>query len=270
MDAKSSLHAALYRVFRILVYADDEELKQYDMEQDLRKEQEQLEQAHLKHDDDADDNDTDDTENGARSLMDNNHNNNNNDDDVRQKKETNHNDDDDDNTVGVLSRVDTIIICMGTWHFTTEQCNAGGERNANGNTTTLGQQTELIQLLSEEFVSKRNYTVVWRTTPYCSGKAKNGTRVGYADTDWYSEQAMNTMDDIRRRSRGTSVNTRRSSGSGGGSRSIQYVDFGGAIRPRSFGPDRIEGDMNAHYGSQARLVLLQMITNRLQEHEEER
>jgi hypothetical protein len=46
---------------------------------------------------------------------------------------------------------------------------------------------------------------------------------------------------------------------------LSYVDWGGAILPRSFGEDRIVGDMPAHNGLEPRHVLLQMITNELLE-----
>jgi hypothetical protein len=44
---------------------------------------------------------------------------------------------------------------------------------------------------------------------------------------------------------------------------VQYVDFARAIRPRSFGKDRIVGDHYAHYGSTARVVMIQMLSNLL-------
>jgi hypothetical protein len=42
---------------------------------------------------------------------------------------------------------------------------------------------------------------------------------------------------------------------------ITYVHFGGAIEPKSYGRDRLVGDMNAHYGPIPRIVLAQMIVN---------
>jgi len=42
---------------------------------------------------------------------------------------------------------------------------------------------------------------------------------------------------------------------------VQYIHWGGAMEPRSFGPARIHGDTEAHYGLEARLVFLQMLTN---------
>jgi len=47
---------------------------------------------------------------------------------------------------------------------------------------------------------------------------------------------------------------------------LTYVDWGGAIQSRSFGKERIQGDLKPHYGLEPRLVLIQMITNRLKEY----
>jgi len=47
--------------------------------------------------------------------------------------------------------------------------------------------------------------------------------------------------------------------------SLTYVDYGGAVEPRSFGRHRIPGDVQAHYGGEARMALIQMLTNRLAE-----
>jgi hypothetical protein len=44
---------------------------------------------------------------------------------------------------------------------------------------------------------------------------------------------------------------------------LTCINWSGAIYPRSFGSDRIKGDHPEHYGLEARLVLIQMITNHL-------
>jgi hypothetical protein len=46
---------------------------------------------------------------------------------------------------------------------------------------------------------------------------------------------------------------------------FSYVNWADAIATRSFGNVRIRGDIKAHYGLEPRLVLIQMITNRLNE-----
>jgi hypothetical protein len=44
---------------------------------------------------------------------------------------------------------------------------------------------------------------------------------------------------------------------------LTRINWSGAIFPRSFGSDRIKGDSPDHYGLEARLVFIQMITNHL-------
>jgi hypothetical protein len=46
---------------------------------------------------------------------------------------------------------------------------------------------------------------------------------------------------------------------------FSYVNWGGAIAPRSFDAHRIPGDVRPHYGSEPRMVLIQMINNRFYE-----
>jgi hypothetical protein len=45
---------------------------------------------------------------------------------------------------------------------------------------------------------------------------------------------------------------------------VRYVDWGGAVIHRSFGDERIEGDIWTHYGLEARLVAVQMVANQLE------
>ena len=44
---------------------------------------------------------------------------------------------------------------------------------------------------------------------------------------------------------------------------LALVDWGAAILPRSLPPERIEGDIGAHYGLEARLLMAQMTTQQL-------
>lgn len=42
---------------------------------------------------------------------------------------------------------------------------------------------------------------------------------------------------------------------------LTYINWDAAMTPRSFGQERITGDVKAHYGAVARIVLIQMLTN---------
>jgi hypothetical protein len=46
---------------------------------------------------------------------------------------------------------------------------------------------------------------------------------------------------------------------------LTYINWGGAVEPRSLDEDRIYGDNKAHYGIEPRLVMIQQMTNFLQD-----
>jgi hypothetical protein len=46
---------------------------------------------------------------------------------------------------------------------------------------------------------------------------------------------------------------------------LSYINWGGAVAERSHGNDRIVGDHVAHYGTEPRMVMWQMLTNHLQD-----
>ena len=48
-----------------------------------------------------------------------------------------------------------------------------------------------------------------------------------------------------------------------GIKNLVLADWGGALFHRSFGPARIKGDLAPHYGLEGRLVMIQLIANKL-------
>lgn len=42
---------------------------------------------------------------------------------------------------------------------------------------------------------------------------------------------------------------------------VTYINWNGAVEPRSLGSDRIKGDIKAHYGSEPRIVMIHQLTN---------
>ena len=46
-------------------------------------------------------------------------------------------------------------------------------------------------------------------------------------------------------------------------KNLTLVDWGGVIEKRSYNEDRIEGDLKAHYGIEARLLFIQQLTHEL-------
>lgn len=131
-----------------------------------------------------------------------------------------------------LPKVDLLIVATGLWDFMrTDACHSTNE--------TLIEALELLgKLQSSEM------RVVWRTCGYPWDEEYT------SQIDDLNHRAMTWIDRFRKE------NPRAR---------LSYVDWGGAMKPRSFGGDRIRGDIKAHYGLEARVVFAQMLTNHLKE-----
>jgi hypothetical protein len=138
----------------------------------------------------------------------------------------------------LTKNIDTIIISLGIW----EAVNSDECQDPSRSTTTI--QNNVIDLLGNLQSEKR--TVIWRTSGYHQ----------YEKHHFVSDmngKAMDKIDEIildQEQKKGTTCN-------------LTYVDWGGAVSPRSIGKERIEGNMAVHYGLEPRHVLIQMITNHL-------
>lgn len=87
-------------------------------------------------------------------------------------------------------------------------------------------------------------TVVWRTS-------------GFVDQDNEGNTVLKEMNQRAiHRIHSLQTNTNDTS-------NITYVDWGSEIASRSIGSDRIQGDIPAHYGLEARLLFLQLLMNEL-------
>jgi hypothetical protein len=169
----------------------------------------------------------------------------------------------------VLHHVDTIVLALGLWDITMEhQC---AETASAPQPPTRDRQQELLNVLHDEMPAR--FQILWRTTSYAN-------REDASAIDLYNQYAMDVMDDWMTTNTTTTISTTSSSGTVEMGRrgiaakadvspkqkhypTVQYVDFARAIRPRSFGKDRIVGDHYAHYGSTARVVMIQMLSNLL-------
>ena len=102
----------------------------------------------------------------------------------------------------------------------------------------------VIDLLEQLYEKKKAAgktppTIVWRTSGY-----------------YFTEQGDSMVQQVKEINRYVLDQAKNSTNS-----AISYVDWAKAIEARSFGKERIQGDVRAHYGVQPRLVLLQMLTN---------
>lgn len=114
---------------------------------------------------------------------------------------------------------------------------------------------QLLQLTLEKLAmlaeQSPNLLIIWRTSGYYDGDEQsyviqelNRRATGYIE-DWNENH--------RRRGRPEQSN-------------FLSVDFGSAIEHRSHGKQRLRGDMQAHYGLEARILQVQMLTNLLYEY----
>ena len=135
----------------------------------------------------------------------------------------------------ITADVDIIIISLGIWEGEKPwECRQLGDSRS-----MLAKQNDTIALLNKMQSTRRS--VVWRTSGYVADGSNN---------DFFfemNEKAMDQIDEIRLGANKTN--------------NLTYVDWGGAIRPRSYGIQRISGDNKAHYGLEARYALIQMISN---------
>jgi hypothetical protein len=141
----------------------------------------------------------------------------------------------------ITQNVDLIIVSQGLWEVVRpHDCRESGKN--------------FSQLQEEGIRSLRQLQIpiIWRTsgyfdtTCYDGGKSAVDVEKMKKTTTSLNQEAMDLIDKVT-------------------DPKLSYVDWGGAILPRSFGEDRIVGDMPAHNGLEPRHVLLQMITNELLE-----
>jgi hypothetical protein len=131
--------------------------------------------------------------------------------------------------------VDLFIVSLGVWEaLRPKDC----KDRSGKNRTTNALLNDTIALL-EQFQSSKTLTV-WRT----SGHAHERNKTFIND---FNEKAMDLIDNF----------------SNNATSNLTFVDFGGAVLPRSFGVDLIRGDMFPHYGVEPRHATIQMITNQV-------
>jgi hypothetical protein len=137
---------------------------------------------------------------------------------------------------------DLIIVSLGVWDkqvrpWDNRRCQ---HRNRNRNALLKDTMALLAQLQSSGTL------IVWTTSGFGNKKTKKFLVN-------LNEKAMNEIDDLSyKQQRSNNVTS-----------NLTYVDWGGAVLPRSFGDDRIKGDMLPHYGVEARNTAIQMITNQV-------
>lgn len=123
---------------------------------------------------------------------------------------------------------DLVVLGAGIW-----ECTLRGREHCKTNETKLEKFDRIVQKLPVEDVD-----VVWRTTGYSA-----------------FPKARKAVDDLNAHVIGRIHQMSHPN--------LTYIDWGAAVYDRSFGENRIAGDIDAHYGLEPRLVAIQMLANHM-------
>ena len=134
---------------------------------------------------------------------------------------------------------DLIIVSVGIWHqMKPKHCPMQNE-------TIYEVVYDITRLMNELTTIQPRLKILWRTS------------------GWAQKRPVSTQLIVQHVNNAIMESVDKSNSEHNNKDRISYVDWGGAIAPRSYGIDRIKGDMVAHYGVEPRLVLIQMIANQL-------
>jgi hypothetical protein len=139
--------------------------------------------------------------------------------------------------LNITEHFDTIIIALGNW----DNLSPKTERS-----NIFSDVTAAIDELGK--LQSVDKTIIWRTSGFRDDAG--------ASAEFFFEVNKRVLDQIN------SISTRLQQESNTVS-NLTCINWPGAIFPRSFRSDRIAGDSLEHYGLEARLVFIQMITNQL-------
>ena len=139
---------------------------------------------------------------------------------------------------GIAKEYDLIIIAMGIW----EQVRARDCRSAN--TTTDGRLQTSLEAM--ERTNPPGLQLVFRNSAFDKRYESNNV---IRNANAVADQFFHDLDQKWEMGRYE--------------RNMTLVDWGGGMESRSYGENRIEGDLKPHYGLEARLLAIQQITHEL-------
>jgi len=155
----------------------------------------------------------------------------------------------------VINHANVLIISDGIWHnVRARDCDTKG-----GIEVVKTHFHSIFKALIQLEKDRPDLTIIWRTTGFSE---KHDPTIMYQT----NEHVMDQFDQhiLSRRRKEPPHHPLGLDAHGG----LTYVHWGGAIQARSFGKERLNGDIPAHYGLTPRLVLIQMITNVLREQQQ--
>jgi len=159
--------------------------------------------------------------------------------------------------------VDMMVIGVGLWEaspntrkecYEKDQKKYAKPRSLNERMSSIFRA--LVQLQSQKL------QIVWRTTGYSASliSYKAIENVNNVAHELMNEiitsksinnsvtKQQNVVHNINNHAHDTPIN-------------FTILEWAAAVKPRLFGEDRIKGDIHPHYGLEARLVMMQMLTN---------
>ena len=140
----------------------------------------------------------------------------------------------------ITKNVDVMVISQGIWEAVPSKT-AICQEGAN-NRTFPEIQTRNIELLAEFASANPSTNIIWRTSGHYAAPAPRNPKAIYILEA--NKQAVEQITNL-------------------GIKNLVLADWGGALFHRSFGPARIKGDLAPHYGLEGRLVMIQLIANKL-------
>ena len=138
---------------------------------------------------------------------------------------------------------DLIVLALGLWDVARPRyCK---ENLSNSKENSLVRVTTMINSLNNWILSVQNST--WSPTIVVRTIGFDQRGHGTAETKDLNRKIVELINQHN----------------DNGNTNLRYVDWGSAIEPRSFGTNRIQGDIAEHYGLQARTLFIQMLMHKL-------
>ena len=138
---------------------------------------------------------------------------------------------------------DVVIISLGIWHeIRPRDCRLEPGR------TLSAEVSDIVESMQQLLKLQPHLRIVWRTSGW--GDHKKVERQSAVHS---LNEAIRTSI-LKQQQRQGGVNATSVPG-------ISFVDWGSVVAARSNDRDRIQGDIKAHYGLEARLALIQMLAN---------
>jgi hypothetical protein len=155
--------------------------------------------------------------------------------------------------VGIFSEnYDLVIIANGIWEISgPQQC----LRNAPPNSTVISRLELALDRIHRN--TPKNLQVIFRTNGFdVRNPEKNDEildSIEFTKQYFYDNNKQNEA----------SVSTNHDGAASSSTFNIGLVDWGGVMKHRSFGKDRIKGDHPAHYGLEGRTLYIQQLMHEL-------